>query len=166
MHVAHILRKYDPAEWGGTETAMERLSAGLLALGVDSVVFAPRLPRPAAVADPLAAGGCAVRRFRAYVPVWGLPEDQRRQMIAVGGNLVSFELIRTLWHEPGLDVIHSHVLGRLGAVGRLVARGRRLPYVISVHGGAYDLPPEVRREFGQPAARGWDWGRPRWWRTA
>ena len=28
MRVAHILRKYNPAEWGGTETALERLFDG------------------------------------------------------------------------------------------------------------------------------------------
>ena len=81
-------------------------------------------------------------------------------MVAVGGNVLSFDLISSLWREPGLDVIHSHALGRLGAIGRLVARTRRLPFVLSVHGGAYDLPAEVRRELGRPAAGGWDWGKP------
>jgi starch synthase len=160
MRVAHILRKYDPAEWGGTETAIERLAAGFAGQGVASIVYAPRLSHAMTAADPLAAAGCIVRRFRAFVAVWGVPAERKRQMVAVGGNVMSFDLIGALWREPGLDVIHSHALGRLGATGRAVARGRRLPFVLSVHGGAYDLPAAVRQELRQSAAGGWDWGKP------
>jgi hypothetical protein len=196
MRVAHLLRKYDPTEWGGTETAIARLTAGLAAQGVDSVVYAPRLPRTMTAAegasqlsdmggtpmppvtaakrgtgvppvdsqqtgrrpaaDPLVAAGCVVRRFRAFVPVWGIAAERKRQLVAVGGNLLSFDLPGALWREPGLDVIHAHVLGRLGAIGRAVARRRRLPFVLSVHGGAYDLPSAVRQGLVQPAAGGWD----------
>ena len=162
MRVAHILRKYDPAAWGGTETAIERLTSGFVGQGVESVVFAPRLTRttPPAAADPLAAIGCVVRRYRAFVTVWGISAARKREMVAVGGNVISFDLIRALWREPGLAVIHSHALGRLGAIGRAVARERQLPFVLSVHGGAYDLPAAVRAELRRPAAGGWDWGRP------
>ena len=160
MRVAHLLRKYDPAEWGGTETAIERLAAGLAARGVASVVFAPRVPRIMTAVDPLLAAGCMVRRFRAFLAMGGISAERKRQMVAVGGNLVSLDLLASLWREPGLDVIHAHVLGRLGAIGRFVARGRRRPFVLSVHGGAYDLPPAVRQEFQRSAAGGWDWGKP------
>ena len=160
MRVAHILRKYDPMEWGGTETAIERLALGFVGQDVQSVVYAPRLAHATTGADPLTAAGCVVRRFRAFVPVWGVSAERKRQMVAVGGNLVSFDLIGSLWREPGLDVIHSHVFGRLGAIGRVVARGRRMPFVLSVHGGAYDLPAAVRHELSTAAAGGWDWGKP------
>jgi glycosyltransferase involved in cell wall biosynthesis len=50
-------------------------------------------------------------------------------------------------------------MGRLGAIARVVARARRLPFVISVHGGLYDLPESVKREFREGAG-GLDWGRP------
>lgn len=160
MRVAHILRKYDPAEWGGTETAIERLAAGLRTHGIYSVVFAPRLAPAPTAADPLAAAGCIVRRFRAFVSMWGIPAERKREMVAVGGNLMSFDLPGSLWGEPGLDVIHSHAQNRLGAIARAVARGRRLPFVLSIHGGAYDLPASVREELQRPATGGWDWGKP------
>jgi alpha-maltose-1-phosphate synthase len=160
MRIAHLLRKYDPSEWGGTETAIERLARGLAALAVESVAFAPRLSQPIVVADPLTGAGCPVRRFRAIVSLWGIRAERRRQMVAVGGNVMSFDLIGSLWRERGIDVIHSHALGRLGAIGRAVARGRRLPFVLSIHGGAYDLPAAVREELHRPAAGGWDWGKP------
>jgi glycosyltransferase involved in cell wall biosynthesis len=160
MRVAHLLRKYDPAEWGGTETAIERLTAGLGALGVESVVYAPLLAAASVAPDPLAAAGCAVRRFRAFVSLWGIPAERKQQMVAVGGNVLSLGLIGALWRERGLSVVHSHALGRLGAIAHAVARARRLPFVLSVHGGAYDLPAAVRQELHRPADGGWDWGKP------
>ena len=39
MRIAHLLRKYNPAEWGGTETVIHQLSDGLRRLGVGSVVI-------------------------------------------------------------------------------------------------------------------------------
>ena len=30
MRAIHLLRKYNPAQWGGTETAIQRLFDGLL----------------------------------------------------------------------------------------------------------------------------------------
>ena len=44
MQIAHILRKYDPSEWGGTESVVLQLTADFSAHGVDSIVYAPRIP--------------------------------------------------------------------------------------------------------------------------
>jgi alpha-maltose-1-phosphate synthase len=158
MRVAHILRKYDPAEWGGTESAVLRLLDGLRKNGVESTVFAPRLARGVRE-DPLADAGFHVRRFEAVVPVWGISPEARRQMVAVGGNLVSFELMGALWGERGLDLVHSHALGRLGGIGLAVARRRGLPFAATIHGGVYDLPPKVHRDLHHAPVRGWEWGK-------
>lgn len=157
MRVAHLLRKYDPAEWGGTESAVLRLLEGLKKCGVDSVVFAPRLGH-GVKSDPFAEAGFRVRRFEAIVPIWGLSREAREQMIAMGGNIVSFELLRALGREPDLDVIHSHALGRLGGIGLTIARRRGLPFVTTIHGGVYDVPPAVHRELSAPVG-GWEWGK-------
>lgn len=160
MRVAHILRKYDPAEWGGTETAMHLLTTGLRTNGVESVVYAPQLARETDSPDPLAAAGCSVRRFNARVPVWGIPPERRQQLVAVGGNVISLDLLPSLWREKEVDVIHSHALGRLGAIGQAVARGRGRPFVVSIHGGAYDLPAATQKELYKSSRDGWDWGKP------
>src|SRR5665213_2468496 len=160
MRVAHLLRKYDPTEWGGTETAIHQLTAGLAGHGVESIIYAPRISSLERTVDPLENAGRGVRRFRACVPVLGIPSERKRQLVALGGNAISFDLPAVLWSEGNLDVIHSHALGRLGAIGRVVARSRRLPFVVSVHGGAYDLPAAVREGLARPANGGWDWGRP------
>ena len=157
MHVAHVLRKYNPAEWGGTETALQRLFIGLHKHGVGSVVFCPQIEN-VFTADPLAATGCVIKRFNAFLPVLGLSAAERRQQVAVGGNLMSFELPLALWREPGVSIIHTHALGRLGGVAAFVARRRRVPLVVTIHGGFLDLPKEVRESF-EKLARGWEWGK-------
>src|SRR3954464_13019301 len=139
MRIAHLLRKYNPAEWGGTETVIHQLFEGLRREGVGSEVYCPNLANGdgTQVHDPLVAAGCVVRRFRACVPIWGISEEQKRQMISVGGNLMSFDLIRALWTaKPTL--IHSYALGRIGGIGLTIARRRKIPFVVTVHGGVYD----------------------------
>lgn len=177
MRVAHLLRKYNPAEWGGTETVIHQTSAGLRRHGVESLVYCPRLEtngqhangtqghgadgsKGHAVRDPLIDAGCVVNRFNACVPIWGISAEQRRQMIAVGGNLMSFDLLRSLWTVPRLSIVHSHALGRVGGIGLTVARRRKVPFVVTVHGGVYDLPEPLRKAMNTRQSQGWEWGRP------
>ncbi len=157
MRTIHVLRKLDRAEWGGTETAIERLFEGLRANNVEAVVYSPKLTKPSEK-DP-----ADVRRFRAFVPIVGLSEQRRRQMVSVGGNLMSFELPKMLWKERDAAVIHAHTLGRIGGIARLVAKKRKLPFVISIHGGVLDLPQKVKEEFNTPERDGFEWGRAFGW---
>lgn len=176
MRIAHLLRKYNPAEWGGTETVIHQTTSGLRRQGVDSIVYCPQLSaagaggasshrrsgggsQPNTTRDPLAEAGCVVNRFEACVPIWGLSAEQRRQMISVGGNLMSFDLLRSLWSVPRLSLIHSHALGRVGGIGLTIARRRKIPFVVTVHGGLYDLPPGLRASLNTPQTGGLEWGR-------
>ncbi|HEX3720042.1 MAG TPA: glycosyltransferase family 4 protein [Verrucomicrobiae bacterium] len=158
MRTVHVLRKLNPVEWGGTETAIERLCSGLREQGVDTVAYCPRLEKTSA-SDPLSRSGCAVKRFRAFVPVVGISPQRRRQLVSIGGNLMSFDLASSLWREKGAALIHSHALGRIGGIARTVARRRGIPFVVSIHGGVLDLPGKVREEFNAPCVGGWEWGR-------
>src|SRR2546421_7983526 len=111
MRTIQLLRKLDPAEWGGTEMAMQRLFDGLRQQGVQAIVYCPRIENNEKQ-DPFVRSGHEVQRFNAFVPVLGLSELRRRQMIAVGGNLMSFNLVSSLWREKNVSLIHSHTLGR------------------------------------------------------
>jgi len=159
LRVAHILRKYDPSEWGGTETAIKDLVMGLQTHSVKSMIYAPQLKRPAQPNDPLNAVGARVHRFRAFVPIIGLREADRRALIAMGGNLVSFDAFWQLHQNRELDVIHTHALGRLGSIARVVAREKRIPFVITIHGGFLDLPSAVADKLAAPGRRGFDYGK-------
>src|SRR5262245_48058007 len=158
MRIAHVLRKYNPAEWGGTETAVQRLLDGLVFHGIPSVAFAPAIAA-APAGDPIQAGGHAVRRFKAFVPVARISAEQKRQLVSVGGNLMSFDLPAKLLREPDLSLIHTHAVNRIGGIALSVARTRHLPLVVTIHGGVLDLPETVRAELQKPLQGGWEWGR-------
>src|SRR5688572_23197570 len=107
MRTVHVLRKYDLAEWGGTESAVKRLLGGLEANGVESVMYCPR-PRTGSTHPAPSTDGGSVKYFNARVPVWGLTAQEKRQFVSVGGNLVSFDLLPALWTERDVQLIHSH----------------------------------------------------------
>jgi starch synthase len=159
MHVVHLLRKCNPAEWGGTESAVERLADGLWQNQVSSVVYCPTLESGAPSHEPLARNGCTVKRFKAFLPVVGISRQQRDQLISVGGNLLSFDLPRALWREPDISVIHTHALGRLGGIAMAMARMRKVPLVTTIHGGYLDLPEKLRTHFKNATSGGWEWGK-------
>lgn len=158
MRVAHLLRKLDPAEWSGTEMAIQRLFVGLRSQGVDPVVYCPKL-EGAGLEDPLARSGFEVQRYKAFVPVWGLSRQRRRQLVSVGGNLMSFDLLPSLWRERHLAVLHAHTLGRIGGIALTAAKQRHLPFVVTIHGGVLDLPDKIKQSFNTPVEGGWEWGR-------
>jgi glycosyltransferase involved in cell wall biosynthesis len=158
MRTVHLLRKYNPAQWGGTETAIQRLFDGLRQQGVESVVYCPRLDEPVDE-DPLAAAGYQIERFNAFVPILGISAQRRRQLVSVGGNLMSFDLVQALWREQEMSVVHTHALGRIGGIGLTIAKQKKVPFLVTIHGGVLDLPPDIKKSFNTPTADGWEWGR-------
>jgi starch synthase len=157
MRAIHLLRKYNPDQWGGTETAIQRLFDGLRQHNVESIVYCPELEVPAA-SDPLLEAGYRIERFRALVPIWGISAERKRQLISVGGNLMSFDLPSRLRREKEVCVVHTHTLGRIGGMALTVAKQREVPFVVTIHGGVLDLPPQMKKDFNQPAG-GWEWGK-------
>lgn len=158
MRVAYLMRKCNPAEWGGTETVVQRLWEGLKARQVSLVVYCPRC-KNGELPDPLPEAGCTVKRFHAFMPVWGLSPPEEEQLVSVGGNLMSFDLIGAMWREPGVSLIHAHTLGRLGGIALTVARSRDVPFVVTIHGGFLDIPQSVRATLNHPPAWRWEWGK-------
>jgi glycosyltransferase involved in cell wall biosynthesis len=160
MRTVQVLRKLDPNAWGGTEMALQRLFDSLRAQGVNSVVYCPRVESMNGhQRDPIQASGHEVRRFKAFVPVLGMQERRKRQLISVGGNLMSFDLISSLWNERDVSIVHSHTLGRIGAIARTFALKRKVPFVVTIHGGVLDLPENVKKTFNEPIRDGLEWGK-------
>lgn len=158
MTVAHILRKYNPAEWGGTESAVKQLLDGLKQLQVNGTIYCPKLEVPP-TRDPMAEAGHPIKRYRAFVPVLNLSEEQRAQLVSIGGNLMSFDLPAYLACARGLSVIHTHALNRIGGIALSAARLRRVPLVVTIHGGVLDLPKSVQQTLSAPLEGGYEWGK-------
>ena len=157
MQISHILRKYDPSQWGGTETAVQRLVQGLQQHDISSAVHAPGTANLGNT-DPLRDAGARIQRYRSFVPVVGISAAQREALISWGGNLFSFELFWQLLRS-GADVMHSHALNRIAGISLMAAKARGVPHVITLHGGALDIPEDVNAQLTAPLQGGFEWGK-------
>jgi glycosyltransferase involved in cell wall biosynthesis len=160
MRVVQIPRRFVRSDWGGTETAILEMSKSLVSLGHQTEIFCPR---PLAKEDREVMDGISVTRFDYFYPYLRLSDAARLQMDQKGGNLFSFPLLRALRDYPGLDVIHLHTGKRLGAMARHVAMKRKIPYVISLHGGVHDVPAAEAATFAAASRGAIEWGQPLGW---
>jgi len=156
MNVVYIPRRFVTSEWGGTETVILHTGMRLIQMGHKVAVLCPNA---LADRDRETVEGVPVRRFGYFYPYLGLDDDARRQLDLKGGNLFSFGLMRALKKCPDLDLIHLHTGKRLGGIGRHVARSRGIPYVITLHGGVYDVPEEEAMTWTEPTRGTLEWGK-------
>ena len=156
LHIVHIPRRFLKEEWGGTETTVLELSKGLQAVGHDVQIVCPSIltKRRAEEMD-----GVSVTRTRYFYPYLGLSKTSRALLDKKGGNLFSFHLFWLLRRLPKLDILHLHTGKRLGGICRVVARLRNIPYVISLHGGIFDMPHSEEESFTQPTKKTIEWGK-------
>ena len=161
MQVVHVPRRFVTSHWGGTETVILETARRLQPLGHQTKIICPNA---LASTDQEVIEGVSVQRTPYFYPYWGLTPEARLQMDLKGGNLFSFSLLRALQAEPNLDLIHLHTLKRLGGIGRYVAMKRRIPYVISLHGGVFDVPQQETQALLAPTAGTVEWGKLLgWW---
>jgi glycosyltransferase involved in cell wall biosynthesis len=128
--VAHVLRKYNPAEWGGTETHVVEVTRRLARLGWGPEVHAPRGPT---AEDRALDAAVPLVRYGAFCPYLG-SRAKRRALIANAGNIVSLDEPVRLLRDRGLVLAHLHTSGRIGGAVRTAMRLTGRPYVISIHG--------------------------------
>lgn len=154
--ILHIPRRYVAHEWGGVETVVLELSRQQQRQG-----WEPSIVTSMALASGRSEtiGGVPVTRFPYFYPYLGLRAASRAALDKKGGNLLSLSLLRHLITTPGVRLFHSHALKRLGGQVRTAARWRRLPYVVTLHGGYFDVPEAEMEELTRPAGRTWEWGK-------
>lgn len=161
MNIVQIPRRFVRSDWGGTETVVLETCKQLLQMGHHTEILCPNA---LADRDVEIIDGVRVRRVPYFYPYWGLREEARWQLDKKGGNLFSFALMRALKRYPELDLIHLHTMKRLGGIGRHVARQRHIPYVVSLHGGVFDVPVEEAQSWTAPTQGAYEWGKVLgWW---
>lgn len=156
MHTIHIPRRFVRHSWGGTETVVLETCKRLQAAGDTARIFCPEA---LATSRHETMDGVEVTRFPYFYPYLGLRPAARELLDQKGGNLFSFELLRALQKEPKLDLIHLHTMKRLGGIARTVAQKRKIPYVVSLHGGAFDVPTTEAASLTAPTAGTLEWGK-------
>ena len=156
MHTVQLARRFVREDWGGTETVVFETSKRLRSMGHHAKVLCT-LATAQDTSDNF--NGLPVRRFSYFYPYIGLNDEAKRLLDKKGGSPFSFSLMRALLETPQLDLIHLHVGNRLGGIGRYVARKRKIPYVVSLHGGVFDVPEEEAASWTAPTKGAFDWGK-------
>ncbi|MDD3119636.1 MAG: glycosyltransferase family 4 protein [Victivallales bacterium] len=155
MKIAHLLRRFSFAEWGGTETVVWNTAREMHRCGHDPEILATRALNPVAEETK---EGISIRRFPYFYPLFPLSAANRARLDKKGGNPWSPQLAAYLRHHD-FDLLHCHTMGRLGALARREAARRRIPLVVSFHGGCYDVPAAEIAEMCRPMRHSFNYGR-------
>jgi glycosyltransferase involved in cell wall biosynthesis len=159
--VIHVVRKFEPAEWGGTETHLVHLVRELSRLGWTSEVHAPREAGTDGTA--LIGAGASFFTYRARYPFVSTRRGSRAALVASGGNLFSFEELMRLLASRRAAVLHTHAIGRLGGIVRVASRARHVPYAVTLHGPVRANAEMVRRDAERRTRQLMDLGAPLGW---
>ena len=161
MNIIQIPRLFVRSHWGGTETVILETCKRLLKMGHHTEIICPNA---LAKEDKETIGGVRVTRMPYFYPYLGLSREAKNLLDRKGGNLFSFAMMRFLRKYPDLDLIHLHTSKRPGGIGRYVAMKRGIPYVVSLHGGVFDVPDEEAATWTAPTEGTFEWGKILgWW---
>ena len=155
--IIHVPRRFVAEEWGGTETVILEISRRQQADG-----FLPEIHTSMALAHQRREeiGGVPVIRYPYCYPFLGLDAAAKAALDKKGGNLLSFRMLFGLRGLSNVRLFHAHALNRMGGMVRAAARRQRRPYVVSLHGGVFDVPPSEFAGMAKPTEGKFEWGKP------
>jgi glycosyltransferase involved in cell wall biosynthesis len=155
--IIHVPRRFVAEEWGGTETVILEISRQQQRAG-----WQPEIHTSMALAKQRneTIGGVAVKRFPYCYPFFGLSVADKAALDKKGGNLLSLSLFNALRREKNVRLFHAHALKRLGGEVRTAARWQKKPFVVSLHGGVFDVPTAELGTMLKPIENKTEWGKP------
>jgi len=155
--IIHVPRRFVAEEWGGTETVILEISRQQQREG-----WSPEIYTSMALAKQRdeTIGGVPVKRFPYCYPFFGLSAADKAALDKKGGNLLSLSLFNALRREKNVRLFHAHALKRLGGEVRTAARWQKTPFVVSLHGGVFDVPTAELGTMLKPIENKTEWGKP------
>ena len=154
--ILHVPRRFVAEEWGGTETVVLEISREQQRAG-----WQPEILTTDALSDKATEtiGGISVRRFGYFYPYLGLSAAEKFALDKKGGSAVSAGLFTALMRAKDVRLFHLHTMARLGGQVRTAARLRKIPYVLSLHGGAFDTQASEMKTMADPTRGRFEWGK-------
>lgn len=157
MHIIHVPRRFVQTEWGGTETFITEVSTRLEARGFKATILTTKALEKKKLDE---FRHIPIQRCSYFYPYLGLSREDRLQLDRKAGNLFSWSLLFALLNKKRpVDILHLHTGKRLGGIVRLAARMRRIPYIISLHGGYLAVPSSERQTWTDPTRHAFEWGK-------
>lgn len=154
--IIHVPRRFVAHEWGGTETVIAEMLREQRKAG-----WEPEIHTSLALSDTRREtwNDLEIFRYSYCYPFLGLNAAQKQAMDKKGGNLLSWSFFWGLWRRPDVRLFHAHALKRLGGEVFTVARMRKKPFVVTLHGGVFDVPAVEMAQLTEAQAGKFEWGR-------
>ncbi len=165
IRAAQILRRFAFEEWGGTENVVWNSTLAMRKIGVESEILATQAC--SATGDE-ERDGIRIRRFPYFYPNFPMTSERKMFLDKKGGNPYSFSLKRYLASQD-FTLYHIHTAGRMAQFVRQTALKRKRPYLITFHGGQFDVPASETEQMLSPLRGTFPYGgildRLRGWRS-
>ena len=152
----HIPRRFSKSHWGGTENVLLGQANGLKKYNIQPQILTTNI-----LSDTKKEkiDTIEVKRFNYFYPYFNLKKEQKEQLDLVGGNLFSWQLLFYLLCKKDIDIIHLHTAKRMGSIARSICKIKKIPYIVSVHGGVYDISKDEQKNRMKPTQNSFEWGK-------
>ena len=156
QRIIHVPRRFVSHEWGGTETVLHFLTQEQRQKG-----WKPEIHTSLALSREKKdeQDGVPIHRYGYTYPYFGLTAGQRQSMDKKGGNLVSFALFLALVRAQNVRLFHAHALKRLGGEVLTAARLQKKPFIVTLHGGVFQVPADELKQMEESRSGTWEWGK-------
>lgn len=154
MKIAHVVRRFTFAEWGGTESVVWNIAKQQKAQGLTPEILCT------AALDKIGTEvieGITIRRFSYLYPYFPMPEKDRLALDKKGGNPFSPELMKAL-QKGKFDIFHIHAGGRLANYTLRLAKKISVPALMSLHGGSCAIPQQEMELMLKPLKHKFSYG--------
>ncbi len=154
MKIAHIVRRFTFAEWGGTESVVWNIARQQKAQGLMPEILCT------AALDKVGTEvieGITIRRFHYFYPYFPMPEKDKLALDKKGGNPFAPELMKVL-KNGNYDIFHIHAGGRLANYALRLAKKLSVPTLMSLHGGSCAIPEQEMKLMLQPLKHKFSYG--------
>jgi glycosyltransferase involved in cell wall biosynthesis len=156
LKTIQALRRFSFEDWGGTETVAWNTSRQLMKKGHCSEIISTSALKNT---DDEIIGKIPVKRFDYFYPYWNLSKKNKFLLDRKGGNPYSWSLYKYLLQGDNIDIVHCHTMQRIANTVRQAARKKRIPYVISFHGGFFNVPQSELDEMQEPLRGTFNYGK-------
>jgi glycosyltransferase involved in cell wall biosynthesis len=154
--VYHIARRFVLDKWGGTEAVVYNYSTQMKKNGISNHIYTTNIFCDKKSED---LEGVKVHRFSYIFPWLFLSSEAKEKLKLKGGSPLSLSMLFHLLFGKKPSVIHTHVQHRLGGIARTVAKFKKIPYVVSLHGNYLTLPKSEATKMMSPFKGKLEWGK-------
>ncbi|MGB5791851.1 glycosyltransferase [Poseidonibacter sp.] len=155
-NILHIPRRFTTSHWGGTENVVLSIANGLKKYGMNSKIVTTNI-----LCDKYddEINSIKIKRFNYFYPYFNLSNESKTSLDLVGGNLFSWSMLYYLFFQKNIDLIHLHTAKRMGSIARFICKIKKIPYIVTIHGGVYDVCDDETRNRMKPTKNSFEWGK-------